>query len=143
MSIQSVSGLQVYMGTNAASTQAEFEALTMVNIHYVESVSDFGDSFNPIIFQGMQGRSKHLKGSVDGGDFSLNYALCSTCVGQFYLMIYALNQPPRPFKIVFSGGEIRYFMGHIYSVKESLPNADSILMVSASIGINGPIIRVT
>tara|TARA_R110002153_G_scaffold264208_1_gene425986 strand:+ start:214 stop:645 length:432 start_codon:yes stop_codon:yes gene_type:complete len=141
MSIQSVSGLQVYMGTNAASTQAEFEALTMVNIHYVESVSDFGDSFNPIIFQGMEGRSKHLKGSVDAGDFVLRFGLCSTCVGQFYLILFALQTFPRPFKIVFSGGEIRYFMGHIYGIKESLPNADNILMIDCSIGIAGPIIQ--
>jgi hypothetical protein len=91
----------------------------------------------------MEGRSKHFKGSVDAGDFSLSYAFCDTCSGQAFFTFYEALKFVMGIKIVFPGGEIRYFNGHIFSIKEALPNADSILMVNCSIGIEGPIIRVT
>ena len=143
MAIQSTAGVQVYVATGASTTQAQFEALTWTSVAQVESIGEFGDTFNPVIFQGMEGRSKHFKGSVDAGDFSLNYAFCDTCSGQGFIMVYDFFGFIVGMKIVFPGGQIRYFNGHVFSTKEALPNADSILMVNCSIGIEGPIIRVT
>jgi hypothetical protein len=143
MAIQSTAGVQVYVSTGGSTTQAQFEALTWTSVDQVESIGEFGDTFNPVIFQGMEGRSKHFKGSVDAGDFSLSYAFCDTCSGQAFFTFYEALKFVMGIKIVFPGGEIRYFNGHIFSIKEALPNADSILMVNCSIGIEGPIIRVT
>jgi hypothetical protein len=143
MAIQSTAGVQVYVSTGGSTTQAQFEALTWTSVDQVESIGEFGDTFNPVIFQGMEGRSKHFKGSVDAGDFSLSYAFCDTCSGQAFFTFYEALKFVMGIKIVFPGGQIRYFNGHIFSIKEALPNADSILMVNCSIGIEGPIIRVT
>ena len=143
MAIQSTAGVQVYVGAGTSTTQTQFEALTWTSVAQVESIGEFGDTFNPVIFQGMEGRSKHFKGSVNAGDFSLNYAFCDTCAGQGFLTFYEAYTLLMGIKIVFPGGEIRYFNGHVFSTKEALPNADSILMVNCSIGIEGPIIRVT
>lgn len=143
MAIQSTAGVQVYVATGASTTQAQFEALTWTSVDQVESIGEFGDTFNPVIFQGMEGRSKHFKGSVDAGDFSLSYAFCDTCSGQAFFTFYEALKFVMGIKIVFPGGEIRYFNGYVFSTKEALPNADSILMVNCSIGIEGPIIRVT
>lgn len=145
MAIQSASGLTLYVGASGAgaSTKAEFEAVTWTIVKHVESIGDFGDSFSPIIFQGLEGRSKKLKGSVDGGNFALLYAFDSACTGQSLILFYHAYKIAMPIKILFPAGDIRYFNGHLFSIKESVESADSILMVNTNVGVAGPIIRVT
>ena len=144
MAIQSASGLKLYVGASAgANTKAEFEALSWIIVKHIESVGDFGDSFSPIIFQGLEGRSQKFKGSVDGGNFALVYAFDDACAGQNYILFYHAYKIAVPIKIVFPAGDIRYLNGHLFSVKESAASADSILMVNANVGVAGAIIRVT
>jgi hypothetical protein len=146
MAIQSAAGASLSLGTTAAATDASsFGADTYQAIGFLESIGDFGDTWNPISFTGLSdARVQKLKGSQDGGDVSFTFAFDDTDAGQAALMVaHADATGNYNIKVEFSGGEIRYFKAQIMQLSESAPNADSILMVNASMSINSAIVKVT
>ena len=146
MAIQSSAGASLSIGTTAAATtEAEYAADTYSAVGFLESIGDFGDTWNPISFTGLSdARVQKLKGSQDGGDVSFTFAFDDTDAGQAALMVaHADATGNYNIKVEFSGGEIRYFKAQIMQLSESAPNADSILMVNASMSINSAIVKVT
>ena len=146
MAIQSSAGASLSIGTTAAATTAaEYASDTYSAVGFLESIGDFGDTWNPISFTGLSdARVQKLKGSQDGGDVSFTFAFDDTDAGQAALMVaHADATGNYNIKVEFSGGEIRYFKAQIMQLSESAPNADSILMVNASMSINSAIVKVT
>jgi hypothetical protein len=146
MAIQSAAGASLSIGTTAAATTAaEYASDTYQAVGFLESIGDFGDTWNPISFTGLSdARVQKLKGSQDGGDVSFTFAFDDTNAGQAALMVaHADATGNYNIKVEFSGGEIRYFKAQIMQLSESAPNADSILMVNASMSINSAIVKVT
>lgn len=146
MAIQSAAGTTLSLGTTAAATTAaEFASDTYAAIGFLESIGDFGDTFNPVSFTGLSdSRVQKFKGSADGGDVSFTFAFDDTNAGQAALMVaHADATGNYNIKVTFPGGEIRFFKAQIMQLSESAPNADSILMVNASMSINSAIVKVT
>ena len=146
MAIQSSAGASLSIGTTlAATTAVEYASDTYSAVGFLESIGDFGDTWNPISFTGLSdARVQKLKGSQDGGDVSFTFAFDDTDAGQAALMVaHADATGNYNIKVEFSGGEIRYFKAQIMQLSESAPNADSILMVNASMSINSAIVKVT
>ena len=146
MAIQTSAGATLSLGTTAAATTAaEYGADTYAAIGFLESIGDFGDNFNPVTFTGLSdSRVSKVKGSADGGDLSFSFAFDDTNAGQAALIVaHADLVGNYNIKVAFSGGEIRYFKAQVMQLSESAPNADSILMVNASLAINSAIVKVT
>ncbi len=144
MAIQSSAGASLSIGTTAAATTAvEYASDTYAAVGSLESIGDFGDTFNPVTFTGLSdSRVQKLKGSQDGGDVSFTFAFDEADAGQAALLVaHADTSGNYNIKVAFSGGEIRYFKAQIMQLSESAPNADSILMVNASMSINSAIVK--
>ena len=138
MAIQTSAGMSLAIGTTqAATTITEFASDTYAPVGFLESIGDFGDTWTPIRFTGLNTRVTVLKGSQDGGDVAFSFAFDDSNAGQVAL-IAAHADPTGNYniRISFSGGQIRYFKAKIMQLSESAPNADSILMVNGSMSIN-------
>src|SRR5215210_8942445 len=89
--ITTASGTKIYVSSAAAAasvdTQAEFEALTWVEVGLVEDVGEFGDESNPVTFAALgDARVRRSKGARDAGILSITCGWDTADVGQIKLI---------------------------------------------------------
>jgi hypothetical protein len=126
MAIYSLAGTTVSIGTSAAvdftgtetEILAEFALDTYVVIAETETISDFGDSATDVPFTSLSdARTRHLKGSTDGGMATITCADVPTDPGQLLVKAAAAptDQAERNLKIEWPNGDVGYIRGPVMS----------------------------
>lgn len=154
MTVHTSAGSKIFIGGVAASTvdtQAEYEALSLVEIGEVEDLGEFGDSVSPITFTPLSTRRVNkFKGSFDAGNITLNLGRDVTNAGQLALRNALASDFDYAFKVTLndagagSPGDTTkiYFRGKVMSFTTNVSNVDSITRASVSIAINSEILEV-
>jgi len=136
MAIYSLAGTTVSIGTSVAidfsGTEAAiltaFAADTYVEVAETETISDFGDTATDVPFTALgDARTRHLKGSTDGGMATITCADMPEDAGQAAVKAAAAptNQAEYNVKFEWPNGDVGYIRGPVMSwsrVNGSGPN---------------------
>lgn len=150
--------IAVENGTVPAN-QAAYEALTWVEVEQLETMPEFGDETAEVTFLGLSdGRVQKLKGARDAGNSDCTFAYNevadgSPITGQYLLLQASEDDTTNNyrFKCTYNDASTgsplgtdttRYFSGLVGSFREGGFGTNDVIMVSSSIRVNSPIIRV-
>jgi hypothetical protein len=126
MALYTLAGTKVSIGTSAAvdftgtdpEILADFAADTYTPIAETETLSDFGDTATDVAFTALgDARTRHLKGSTDGGVATITCGDVPTDVGQAAVKAAAAatNQAEYNIKFEWKNGDISYIRGPVMS----------------------------
>lgn len=126
MALYTLAGTVVSIGTSLAVDFSGDEAAvvtafaldTYVPIAETETISDFGDTAADVAFTGLgDARTRHLKGSTDGGVATITCADEPTDAGQTAVKAAAAptNQDEYNVKFEWKNGDVSYIRGPVMS----------------------------
>jgi hypothetical protein len=123
MAIYSLAGTTVSIGTTAtidfsteSAARTAFAADTYVPIAECETISDFGDTAADVPFTSLtDARTRHLKGSTDGGSAEITCAEVSTDAGQAAVKAASAagHQDEYNIKFAWPNGDVGYIRGPV------------------------------
>ncbi|WP_296435586.1 MULTISPECIES: hypothetical protein [unclassified Rhizobium] len=157
MTIYSTANSKVFIGTalppkNADFVAADFTSITWTEIANLESIGSFGDTSSEITFDDIgKGRTQKLKGTRNAGNMDLVMGIDYQDAGQIAVLAAEKTPNDYAFKIEFNDkpatgaspkNSQRLFIGKVMSAGEALDNANSVMKLTASIGINSNIVKV-
>lgn len=144
-------------GTTTAANLAAYDALTWTAIESVETLPQFGDESTDVTFTSLSdGRTQHFKGTKDAGTTTVTVAMDPAAIessplgGQGLLLAAEADTTSTNynFRVVYdnaSGSPLtatrRYFSGQVQSAREAGTDANGIVMLEFTIGINTATIR--
>lgn len=156
MTVHATAGLKVYIGGTMEQQSDDFVLAdfttppqTWVEIKEVEAAGSVGDTSEAVNFTAISdARTKVLKGPRSAGTMELICGIDADDAGQ--LAIIAAEKTPYDyaFKVVFNdappGGtpSERYFIAKVMSQSEQYDQANSVMKLNASLGVNSNIVRV-
>lgn len=122
MALYTLAGTVVSIGTSAAidftgshdDIIADFAADTYVPIGETETISDFGDTASDVAFTGLgDARTRHLKGSTDGGMAQITCADQPSDAGQAAVRAACVptNQNEYNVRFQWRNGDVSYIRG--------------------------------
>lgn len=122
MALYTLAGTIVSIGTSAAvdftgiesAIIADFAADTYTVIGETETISDFGDTATDVPFTGLgDARTRHLKGSTDGGMAEITCADQPSDAGQAAVRLACVptNQAEYNVKFEWRNGDVSYIRG--------------------------------
>lgn len=122
MALYTLAGTEVAIGTSAAvdftgtNTEilADFALDTFVDIGETETISDFGDTATDVPFTGLgDARTRHLKGSTDGGMAEITCADQASDPGQAAVKAACVptNQAEYNIRFTWKNGDVSYIRG--------------------------------
>lgn len=153
--IFATAGAKLYIGQalaplTVAFVAADFATQSWVEVGFNENIGEFGDQSANIKFDSIeQSRTYKLKGNRDAGDMKVVCGIDSLDAGQ--LALYAAEALPNnfAFKILFNdmpvggtSGSIRYFIGLVMDVRETLDTANTVMKLNTTVAINSNVVRV-
>lgn len=126
MALYTLAGTKVSIGTSAAvdftgdnaAIITDFAADTYKLIAETETISDFGDTASDVAFTAMaDARTRHLKGSTDGGVATITCADVPTDLGQIAVKAAAAptDQTEKNIKFEWANGDVSYIRGPVMS----------------------------
>ena len=126
MALYSLAGTKVSIGTSLAvdfsgsdsDILEDFAADTYIEIAEAETISDFGDTATDVPFTAIgDARTRHLKGSTDGGVATITCADVPSDPGQAAVKAAAAatNQSEYNFKFEWKNGDVSYIRGPVMS----------------------------
>lgn len=110
--------LAVNFGGNNAAIIEDFAADAYVEIAETETISDFGDTATDVPFTALgDARTRHLKGSTDGGVATITCGDMPSDPGQVLVKAAAspTDQDERNFKFEWKNGDVSYIRGPVMS----------------------------
>ena len=121
-------------------------ALTYVEIGFVESIGDYGDTINDVSFAALaSGRAQHLKGLADAGSSELSIGFDAGDAGQLKLVEAFLDRSryDYPIKVVYvDDGGTDYFAAKVMSNKKTGISVEGVLKRTVTLGINSEVYEV-
>lgn len=152
--IYATSGAKFYIGQpistqSADFVESDFDAMSWLEVGFLESVSAFGDEASVITFDAIgEGRTYKLKGTRNAGDLALVAAINPGDDGQLLLRAAEGGSDNYAFRVEFNdvpaGGSTpsyRYFVGLVTSAREQLDGANNVMKLNINIGINSNVVR--
>ncbi|TPM39377.1 hypothetical protein FJ951_27100 [Mesorhizobium sp. B2-2-3] len=126
MALYTLAGTKVSIGTSAVidftgtetEILADFALDTYKLIAETETISDFGDTAADVAFTALaDARTRHLKGSTDGGVATITCADMPTDLGQIAVKAAAAptNQAEFNIKFEWKNGDVSYIRGPVMS----------------------------
>lgn len=126
MALYTLAGTKVSIGTSAAvdftgndaAIIADFAADSYLLIAETETISDFGDTATDVPFTGLaDARTRHLKGSTDGGVATITAGDEPGDPGQAAVKVAAAptNQAEFNIKFEWKNGDVSYIRGPVMS----------------------------
>ena len=126
MALYTLAGTKVSIGTSAAvdftgtetEILAEFALDTYTEVAECETISDFGDTASDVAFTALgDARTRHLKGSTDGGMATITCADVPDDAGQVLVKAAAAptDQDERNIKFEWPNGDVGYIRGPVMS----------------------------
>jgi hypothetical protein len=129
---------------------ADFSGNSWVEISWVENMGSFGDKSAEITFDAIgETRTQKLKGTRNAGSMDLVIGIDWEDVGQIALRAAEATPNDYAFKVEFNDAPLggtpsyRYFIAKIMSVEEKLDSANNVVKLSANLGVNSNIVRVS
>ena len=125
MALYTLAGTEVAIGTSlavdfssgaAATITAAFALDTYVPIAETETLSDFGDNAEDVPFTALaDARTRHLKGSTDGGVLTITAADVPEDPGQVAVKAAsaATNQDEYNLRLTWKNGDVSYIRGPV------------------------------
>lgn len=147
-------GSKIYISdgsvTNATDTQAEYEALTWIEIAGVAEIPEFGDASESVNYDVIgEGRRRKQKGIRDAGDVALRMAFDSSDTGQQEIILAEASSLNWAFKvelddaITVSGTNTTfYFRGKVMGKRGRLGTASNVVERLSTIAIDSDVIEV-
>lgn len=122
MALYTLAGTIVSIGTSAAvdftgnesEILSDFAADTYIPIGETETISDFGDTATDVPFTGLgDSRTRHLKGSTDGGSAQITVADQASDPGQAAVRVACVptNQDEYNVRFQWRNGDVSYIRG--------------------------------
>ncbi|GAA5664511.1 hypothetical protein Brsp07_03003 [Brucella sp. NBRC 14130] len=154
MSIFATAGAKLFIGTALASkatdfVAADFTSQAWVQINNCENIGSFGDTAEEIKFNDIgKGRTQKLKGTRDAGSMAIVCGIDYADPGQIALLAAEKSIHDYAFKVEFNdapeGGtpSQRMFVAKVMSAAEALDEANNVMKLNSSLGINSNIVRV-
>jgi hypothetical protein len=153
MPITTGAATRIYIGprltadlpADKAAAEALLSGLTYVEIGFVESIGDYGDTINDVTFAGLaSGRATHLKGLADAGSSELVVGFDASDEGQLKLVEAFLDRSryDYPFKVAYADGDTDYFAAKVMSNKKAGITVEGVLKRNVTLGINSEIYEI-
>lgn len=146
--LYAVAGSKIYIGgvleTKAANFAAgDFSSQTWVEIDGWETMGSSGDASEVISTQLInRNRVIKQKGTANAGSYEMQFAVIDGDAGQVALKAARGTQDNYAFKVAYSSGEVEYFIALVMSHTKPGGNANTVLMLSATLEINSNIVEV-
>lgn len=151
--ITTATGSKIFIGPavpTTTDTEAEFSALTWVEIGLVESLGEFGDQSNAVNFSSLNdGRVRKAKGVRDAGNLALTVARDPSDAGQNALIDAEGTNNKFAFKVTYPDrvtptgtDSIDYFRALVMSKRNNVGSADNVIRRSFELGIDSALISV-
>lgn len=134
----SSAGTRVYISATLPATynEAGYEALTWTAIGNIESVGDYGATFDAVTFDPLDtGVRMKAKGVKDNGDITLPFAYDSADAGVVILKAASDSMNDYSFKVVGQDGKADYFAGKVMAFTKSRGAVNDIYRGNATIAI--------
>lgn len=145
MAVATSAGSKIAISIPLPATQDDtgYEALTFEDIGEVESIDEYGITYNPVTFTALADRrTRKFKGSYDPGDPTVSIAIDRDDAGQDDCRT-ALNQDENvAFSVTYQDGTIDYFEAKVLSFTTNVGSVEDITMASMQIGINSDLVTV-
>lgn len=156
MTVHATAGLKVYIGGTKEQQSDDFVLAdfttptpTWVEIKEVEAAGSLGDTSEAINFTAISdARTRVIKGPRSAGTMELICGIDADDPGQLALIAAEKTPYDYAFKVVFNdappGGtpSERYFIAQVMSQSEQYDQANSVMKLNASLGVNSNIVRV-
>lgn len=154
MTIYATAGAKLYIGAAKSAKSTDFLAVdfageTWTEIKEVEGLGSVGDTATAVEFTSLaDGRKRKLKGTRDAGTMELVIGIDPTDAGQTALVAAEKTIFDYAFKIVLNDAPFagtpseRYFIAKVMSVAEQFDQADNVMKLNASLGVNSNVVRV-
>ncbi|MXN48802.1 hypothetical protein GR138_26745 [Shinella kummerowiae] len=156
MTVHATAGLKAYIGGTMEQKSDGFVLAdfttppqTWVEIKELEAAGSVGDTSEAVNFTAISdARTRVLKGPRSAGTMELICGIDADDAGQLALIAAEKTPYDYAFKVVFNdappGGtpSERYFIAKVMSQSEQYDQANSVLKLNASLGVNSNIVRV-
>jgi hypothetical protein len=131
-------------GVPATFDGAGYLALTYTEVKEVTNIPDFGPTTNVVSYNPLSDViTKKLKGSVNTGSGSLEFAALSTDAGQALVKTAsAYNAPAYSVKIEEQDGAISYYRAIFTSYSKKIGTIDNVVMISSNLELTTVVIDV-
>lgn len=137
--------------TDATDTQAEFEALTYLEVGEIQNIGEFGDQVSKIMFTALSNRRvRKFKGSYDAGALDLTVGFDSTDTGQAQVIAARASDADWAFKVTLndagtgspSSPTTFYFLGKVMARTVIPGDVETVVTGRINIELNSAIIEV-
>ncbi|KAE8235578.1 hypothetical protein A4X03_0g9728 [Tilletia caries] len=137
------SKLAISAGTPATMTEAGFTALTYTVVGLVEKLGPIGRTFDEVTFQPLDGDELVFKGPSKNGALNPTMAADPDDAGQALMHTASEDRlKDYPFKVIRPDGSLRYFMGKVFGMPESIEGAATVITANPTVRINSVPINV-
>ena len=154
MTVYTSAGMKVFIGSTKAQkitdfVFGDFNAEVWTEIREVEGAGQAGDTSEAVTFTALSdSRTRSLKGPRSAGTMELVCGIDAADAGQLAAIAAEKTPHDYAFKLVFNdappGGtpSERYFIAKVMSQTEQFDQANSVMKLNISLGINSNIVRV-
>ncbi len=145
MTISTGSGAKLAIGTTAAATTlAEFEADTYVEVGEIEDLGEFGDESEEVTFTSLgDGRVRKLKGPRNAGTMAVVAGQDSSDAGQAAMIAAEAEVLDFNFRVTLNDQltiagtpSIHYFRGKVMSKRIQVGQANNVVRRTFNVGLN-------
>lgn len=148
MALYPVAGSHIYIGNATADqstdfVEGDFSAMTFVEIDGWQQMGALGDTAALISTDLInRGRTIKQKGTKNAGSMQNVFAIIADDAGQALLEAAAQTDDNYAFKITFPDGSTRYFIALVMTQELPGGEANTVLMINATLEINSNIVNV-
>ncbi|QRY66548.1 hypothetical protein JVX98_19320 [Ensifer sp. PDNC004] len=157
MPIVATAGSKVFIGEALAAKNVDFVAADFTDIDWteigsMENIGSLGDTSAEITFDDIgKNRTQKLKGTRNAGNCELVMGIDYADAGQVALLAAEKTPHDYAFKIEFNDkpatgaspkNSQRLFIAKVMSAAEALDQANNVMKLNATLGINSNVVRV-
>ncbi len=157
MPIFATAGSKVFIGEPLAAKSADFVAADFTDIDWteigsMENIGSLGDTSAEVTFDDIgKARTQKLKGTRNAGNCELVMGIDYADAGQIALLAAEKTPHDYAFKIEFNDkpaagaspkNSQRLFIAKVMSAAEALDQANNVMKLNATLGINSNVVRV-
>lgn len=156
MTVYATKGAKLYIGGTLAQKSADFvlsdfttPPQTWVQVKELEGLGSLGDTSEAVTFTGISdARTRTMKGARSAGTMEVVMGIDPADLGQLALIAAEKTIHDYAFKLVLNyappGGtpSERYFISQVMSQSEQFDQANNVMKLNISLGVNSNVVRV-
>lgn len=154
MAIFTTAGASFFIGTAIDSkavdfTESDFKSQTWTQVNRVENYGSFGDTADEVTFNDVgKNRVEKLKGTRNAGNMEIVVGVDYSDEGQKALRAAERTIYDYAFRVVFNDAPVngspseRLFIAKVMSTSEEMNEANNVVKLKVTLGINSNIVRI-